>query len=123
MTKTEEYLYKILLRIFGEKYYIFPQIHLSTLFDHKVKGQNWAAAFSHINGKSVDFVLCSKTDLRPICAIELDDYTHNYKTRAARDAEVERIFEQAKCRLARIKTSPTLSDEKIAKIILDAIKS
>ena len=60
---------------------MFPQVHLSALLDHKVKGQDWRIAFRHINGKSVDYVLCDKATLQPVYAIELDDYTHEPRTR------------------------------------------
>lgn len=103
MSKTESDFFVKLERTVNERYYVFPQVHLSAILDHRVKGQEWKYAFSHINGKSVDYVLCSKTTLKPTYAIELDDYTHDKADRRERDREVERIFEAANLPLVRFK--------------------
>ena len=77
MTKREEEFFKLLSSIFGDKCYIVPQVHLSAILNHKVKGQNWKGAFAHINGKSVDFVLLRRKDLSVLGAVEIDDSTHD----------------------------------------------
>lgn len=122
MTERENKFFKQLNEILGNKWFVVPQVHLSALLNHKVKGQNWKAAFRHINGKSVDYVLLSKETMKPICAIELDDSTHNYKNRAERDAEVERIFAEAKLPLARFRNPEKLSRQDIVNTIVAAIK-
>ena len=122
MTERENKFFQQLNEILGNKWFVIPQVHLSALLNHKVKGQNWKAAFRHINGKSVDYVLLSKETMKPICAIELDDSTHNYKNRVERDAEVERIFAEAKLPLARFKNPEKLSCQDIVNTIAAAIK-
>lgn len=102
MTRAEERCFRSLERKYGAKYYIVPQVHLSALLEHRIKGQNYRGAFSHINGKSVDFVLLDKKTLEVVCAVELDDHTHARADRAERDREVERIFEEAGVRLVRV---------------------
>ena len=89
---------------------MFPQVHLSALLDHKVKGQDWRIAFRHINGKSVDYVLCDKATLQPVYAIELDDYTHERRDRVARDSEVERMFKVANLPLVRFANKDVSND-------------
>lgn len=109
MSRTEVEFFKKLESVVSERYFVFPQVHLSALLDHRVKGQDWKIAFRHINGKSVDFVLCDKITLRPTYALELDDYTHDRRDRIERDVEVERIFKEANLPLIRFKdvnTSP-----------------
>lgn len=113
MTNAEERCFIRLNNIFGQKFYIVPQVHLSALFDYKVKGQNWKGAFSHINGKSVDFVLINKETFVPVCAVELDDYTHSFGDRKARDDEVERIFEIAKLPLVRFESLRDKTDKEV----------
>lgn len=103
MSKTENDFFIKLERVVSERYYVFPQVHLSAILDHRVKGQEWKYAFSHINGKSVDYVLCSRSTLEPTYAIELDDYTHDKPDRRERDIEVGRIFEAANLPLVRFK--------------------
>lgn len=119
MTRTESEFFFKLDRIVSNRYYVFPQVHLSSILDHHVKGQEWKYAFSHINGKSVDYVLCDKETLQPTYAIELDDYTHDKADRRERDIEVERIFEQAQLPLIRIKDK-NISDNEIIQALTNA---
>lgn len=121
MTSRENECFKILNEIFSSKWFVVPQVHLSALLDYRVKGQNWNAAFRHINGKSVDFVLIGKESYRVICAIELDDSTHNKPERKERDVEIERIFNQAKIPLARISKFEAMTKAELAKVITDVI--
>jgi very-short-patch-repair endonuclease len=111
MTTTEADFFQKLNEVVSEKYFVFPQVHLSALFDHRVKGQEWKYAFSHINGKSVDYVLCDKQSLQPVYAIELDDSTHQFSDRIERDSEVERIFKLTKLPLVRFKNKDVTPSE------------
>ena len=123
MTQRESDFFVLLNEVLGSKWYIVPQVHLSALLNHKVKGQNWRGAFQHINGKSVDYVLLSKETTKPICAIELDDASHDRVDRSSRDDEVERIFKQAKIPLARFRRTNNLSRQDIVNTIASAIKT
>lgn len=109
MTPAEEKFFNLLQDTVSDKYYVFPQIHLSALLDHRVKGQNWKGAFAHINSKSVDYVLCDKQTLKPVYAIELDDYTHKREDRIARDTKVEEIFSKSGVCLVRFSNGSSLS--------------
>lgn len=111
MTRAETEFFKRLDSVVHERYVVFPQVHLSALLDHRVKGQDWGIAFRHINGKSVDFVLCDKITLQPAYALELDDLTHDRRDRVERDVEVERIFREAHLPLVRFKDMNVSSDE------------
>lgn len=121
MTSRENECFKILNEIFSSKWFVVPQVHLSALLDYRVKGQNWNAAFRHINGKSVDFVLIGKESYKVICAIELDDSTHSKPDRMERDVEIERMFKEAKIPLARIRKFESMTKPEIAKVVTDAI--
>jgi very-short-patch-repair endonuclease len=121
MTKSENDFFHMLNNVAGDRYFIFPQVHLSAILDEKIKnGQNWNAAFKHINGKSVDYILCDKQTSKPIYAVELDDYTHNYSNRQERDQEVERMFQSAGIPLVRFNDYKTLNQEDIAKRFIEA---
>ncbi len=103
MTRAERDCYEKLLSTVGNTYYVFPQIHLPNLIDHKVKGQGWRRAFAYISQKSVDFVLCTKAEIAPVLAIELDDSSHERPDRIVRDLEVERMLKDAGMPLLRLK--------------------
>lgn len=119
MTRAEADLYKKLVHAFPDLIFV-PQVHLSALFDHKIKGQNWNAAFRHINGKSVDFVALD-SKLNVSFAIELDDYTHNRPERIVRDKEVNSIFQFADVPLVRLDNTLKKSSIEIKKSIDNAL--
>ncbi len=115
MTRREGEFFWKLQNVTQDRYFIFPQVHLSSLLDHRIKGQVWSHAFRHINGKSVDYVLCSKTTLQPVYAVELDDRSHDKADRIERDIEVEHIFQEANIPLVRFRDYRELSEEDIAR--------
>ncbi len=121
MSQPEHNFFDILVEIVGSNYYVFPQVHLSTILSEKVKGQNWKAALRHINQKSVDFVICDKANLKPLLAIELDDSSHNLEERRFRDIEVERIFEEAKLPLVRFENRESHNKEIIKQRISELL--
>lgn len=116
MTRTEAEFFVRLNRIAEERYFVFPQVHLSALLYYNGREHNRLYAFRHINGKSVDFVLCDKETLRPTYAVELDDKTHENADRKERDSEVERIFEEAELPLVRFRDK-NVSDEEIVRVL------
>ena len=103
MSAPEHEFFDLLYRAVGDKYRIFAQVHLPTLVDHKIPGQDWRGAFRHIDEKSVDFVLCDKSYIAPLLAIELDDSTHEREDRQERDSVVENILSHAGLPLLRIR--------------------
>jgi hypothetical protein len=112
LTRAEGRFFERLTGVVGEKFIIIPQAHLSTFLDHKLKGQNWKGAFSSINGKSVDFLLVEKTTLKPVMAIELDDWSHKREDRIARDEKVKGILDSVGIVLARF-DNPDISGQAI----------
>lgn len=121
LTKAEHEFYKALVQAVGNDYIIFAQVHLPTLLDEKVVGQNWKAAFRHVSQKSVDFVLCDKAYISPKLAIELDDKTHERPDRVERDIEVERILKGAGLPLLRIQNHGTFNPQELTREIKTAI--
>jgi very-short-patch-repair endonuclease len=117
MTRAEHECYDALIVAVGGKYHIFAQVHLPSIVDSKVVGQNWKGAFRHISQKSVDFVLCDKEYISPKLAIELDDKTHERQDRIDRDGEVERVLKDAGLPLLRLENhghfNPSELSEKI----------
>ena len=101
MTQHELIFYKTLLEAISGCV-IIPQAHLSMFLDHKVYGQNWSRAFSRINGKSVDFLICTN-NMKPLIAIELDDNAHDRPDRQKRDIFVNSIISNANMPLLRFK--------------------
>lgn len=112
MTRSEREFYRRVFAVFGREYLIFPQVHLSTLFYHEKRGQSWQGALSMIQRKSVDYVLCD-TEFHPVCAIELDDVSHERPDRVERDAFVNSLFRNAGLPLARFSTEDILTNDEL----------
>ena len=123
MTQNEINGFRVIDEALGKSYYVFPQIHLSSLLDSQVvdKKTKWSAHL-HINRKSVDYVVCDRATLKPVCAIELDDRTHDWKSRIERDELVERILAEARMPLIRIKTISELDTELLIQNVSSARK-
>jgi very-short-patch-repair endonuclease len=121
MTRAENGFYQGLVRAVGDRYAIFAQVHLPDIVDEKVPGQDWRAARTRINRKSIDFVLCDKEYLNPKLAIELDDASHEREERQARDAFVEEVLCMAELPLLRVHYSENIDVEELKKRIAAAL--
>jgi len=117
MSRAEHECYDALLIAVGERYHIFAQVHLPSIIDNKVVGQNWNGAFRHISQKSVDFVLCDKAYISPKLAIELDDRTHEREDRKNRDVEVERVLQDAGLPLLRLENHGSFNPKELSEKI------
>jgi hypothetical protein len=121
MTKAENNFFEILNEIVGHDYYIFPQVHLSSILDGDIWGQSWKGALSTIDRKSVDYVICNKGYRTPVLAIELDDSSHDSENRQQRDANVEHMLEKAGMPLLRLRNVRHMSHEEISNKVLAAL--
>lgn len=61
-----------------------------------------ARFFTLFNAMSVDYVLVSRKNNKIVCAIELDDKSHERDERIARDKRLEHLFELAGVPLLRV---------------------
>jgi very-short-patch-repair endonuclease len=122
ISRPEHEFFDILVEVVGKQYQVFTQVHLPTILDHKITGQSWKGAFSHINGKSVDFVICDKAYIKPLLAIELDDRSHERSDRIERDSEVERMLQEAGMPLLRFGNNGSFNKEEIKRLVLEKLK-
>ena len=124
MTTNELRFFRRLEKICASKYYIFPQIHLSAIVDHKVAGQSWRGAFTYINSWSVDFVLCRRDTMETAWVVELDDSSHLQSEVSRRDRQKEKIFADTGIQIVRFTTSESynLSDDELMQRFVDKQK-
>ena len=80
-----------------------------------VSRSNWQKAFNKISNKHFDFILCDKNDLSILCAIELNDCSHNNKKRKDRDAFLEGACQSANVPLIQIKAQSAYNINEIKK--------
>jgi hypothetical protein len=93
LTGNELKLFSILTQsqLFSD-YYIFPQLHLSTLLKVKGDARDMQGKFDWINKLNIDFAVFSKDPLEPALIIELNDQTHDWGSRKARDEFVRKAL-------------------------------
>lgn len=97
---------KILLELFGDKYFIFPQVNYSHLIQPiKSTYTEERKNRSRIDRKSADFVLCDKERIVPQLIIELDGYVHTFKSKQTRDEFIDEITKIVDLPLLHIQTS------------------
>ncbi len=104
--KTEFELFKILVDLFGGRYYIFPQVGYSHILEVR-KGLPERVRFGYwnsINRKSADFVLCDKEQVAPQLVIELDGSSHQLPKRMERDDFINELMKVAALPILHLKT-------------------
>ncbi len=109
MTGTERKCFQLLNDIFGQRFYIIPQVDVSSLLNHKVGNQNRYEAYSFIENKTVDFVFCNKQTLRPVCAVKLDEGKNSDRSLGSNPKDMEKFFQSAHLPFVRI-TKPDKLD-------------
>ncbi len=106
--------FQMLNNLFGQKFYIIPEVSLSSLLSHKVGTQDRYAAYRFIENKTVDFVLCNKRTLRPICAVKLEEGIRNdIKEPGSDPRDMEKFFRSAHIPFIYLEKSQRLTEEYI----------
>jgi len=103
-------------KIVGNEYRIFAKVRLADIIEVN-KGLSASArqsAFNRIDGKHIDFIVCSANDLSIIGAIELDDKTHRVKGRQERDQFLDKTLEAAGVPVLRIKAQSAYSIREVS---------
>lgn len=105
LSAPEQILYFRLIKALPE-HIVLAQVQLSRFLGVK-KGNNFQSWLNRINRMSADFVICNK-DASVLAVIELDDASHNSKTRQQADAKKDKAIRSAGLRLIRwnVKTMP-----------------
>lgn len=104
-TNSEFNLYKVLLELFGNEYFIFPQINYSHLIQSKKASYvEERKNRSRIDRKSADFVFCDKINIIPRLIIELDGSVHNFKSKQARDEFIDELTKIVDLPILHLKT-------------------
>lgn len=109
MVGSERRCFQLLNDIFGQRFYIIPQVDVSALLNHKVGSQNRLEAYGFIENKTVDFVFCNKQTLRPVCAVKLDEGKPADRSLGSDPKDMERFFRSAHLPFVRI-TKPDKLD-------------
>ncbi|WEM45794.1 DUF2726 domain-containing protein (plasmid) [Photobacterium sp. DA100] len=88
LTPAERSFYGVLVKAISNDYLIFSKVRVADVIVPVKCGtkKNWRIAFNKISSKHFDFIICDKEALNILCAIELNDSSHNTSKRIKRDA-------------------------------------
>jgi hypothetical protein len=120
LSNAELSFYKVMQSSLQLKYEILCKVRLADIFS-VTQTKSYYNAYNRIAQKHVDFLLCEKITMKPIIGIELDDKSHEGKTRQERDEFVEKVFEKAKLPLLRIQAKNTYNPIEIVELITKQI--
>jgi len=107
MTKAELKCYRRLVAAVDGQFLIFSKVRIADIILPR-KGfskKSWWSAFTKVSSKHADFVICDPRTTEIICAVELDDRSHEKRKRRKRDEFLHEAFQSAGMPLLRIKIS------------------
>ena len=95
---------------------MLPQIVLSSLVD-KVTNTSYRNELFRV----VDFVMFDG-EYNPVCAVELNDASHNRADRKERDQKVKEILESARIAIAFVPKEYACDEKQVKRIIAEAFR-
>jgi len=124
LSAAERSFYGVLHHALSSDYIIFTKVRLADIIQPVSNGRSaWQSSFNRIVGKHVDFVLCHRSRLNVVAAIELDDQSHAKPERAQRDAFVDSALAEARIPVIRFPARHTYSPEAIRSQISAVLSS
>lgn len=120
LTKAETSFYHVLRQTVGDEYKIVCMVRLADIFEVQVE-EGWRGHFNRISAKHIDFVLCDPQTMETVIAIELDDKSHQRKSRIERDRFIDDLFRRCEFPLLRVKCRATYSIKALRDLIQEAI--
>ncbi|PCI51883.1 MAG: hypothetical protein COB45_14075 [Gammaproteobacteria bacterium] len=87
LTKAERSFYGVLCEALKNDYDIFSKVRVADVMRPAsgINKSQWQKLFNKVSRKHFDFVICDKNSIKVLCAVELDDSSHNSKSRKKRD--------------------------------------
>ncbi|NQU09431.1 DUF2726 domain-containing protein [bacterium] len=91
LSVAERSFYEVLRSITGNDLVVFAKVRLLDLVWLPAGVQNRQGWINRVSARHIDFVLCDRSNLRPLVAVELDDSSHQREDRRVRDAFVDQV--------------------------------
>jgi hypothetical protein len=89
--------FNLLRPVLNESVYVMVKVRIAGLLKPSagMTRSNWQKAFDSISSKYVDFAICEQSSLQPLCAIELNDKSHQHKSKKGRNKFIAEAFGSA----------------------------
>ena len=115
----ERSFYGVLNQAVGKDAKIFGKVRVADVAVPRkgLSRSDWQKAFNKISGKHFDFLLCNNDDLSVICAIELNDSSHESKKRQKRDEFLNGVCIAAQIPLIQIPAKASCAINEIKELL------
>jgi hypothetical protein len=112
----------VLEQAIGNRYQVFGKVRIADVVatTRGLSASKRQTAFNRINAKHFDFLLCNKDNLAVVCAIELDDKSHQKDSRRQRDAFIVELCRTIELPLVQVPAKRMYSVQELRTNILDA---
>ena len=117
-TEQERYFYGALRHVLKPhpEWVIHPKVRVAD-FIKALRG----ADYDFLNGRHIDFLICTRDYHNPTLGIELDDPTHDRPRSISRDAALDAIYRTANFPILHIATAEQYDPDALAALVLDAL--
>ena len=114
-TPAERSFFGVLENAVGDRFRVFGKVRIADVINVKsASDRTWQSAFNRVSAKHFDFVVCESTTTRVVCAVELDDQSHNRRARVARDELVGAVCNKSGLPLLRIQAQAAYNTRDIS---------
>ena len=102
MSNCESTFFKVIYKHFEKDYLVIPQVPLASIIEKK---KEFSSQYQNELNRIIDFGIFDKETFKPLLLIEINDNTHNEKSRQARDIKVKNICSSVKLNLITFYTN------------------
>ena len=115
----ERSFFGVLIQAVDENAQVFGKVRVADVITPRKNGSksDWQKAFNKVSRKHFDYLLCDKNDLSVLCAIELNDRSHNSRVRKERDQFLESACKSADIPLVQVSAKAAYSIAEIQSCI------
>jgi len=122
LSKAEGNFYQVLEKIAVDNNWVIQsKVRLEALIGVKFEAENRYGLRNTIKSREMDFVICEKTNLKPVLVIELDDSSHQRSDRVERDGNIEKSLREACLPILRVPVSYSYAPETLTQDIKQKI--
>lgn len=115
----------VLQQAVGENARVFGKVRVADVLSpgRGMSRSGWQTSFNKISGKHFDFLLCEPGNLSILCAIELNDRSHDAAQRKDRDVFLENACRSAGLPLIWVSAKAAYSIPEIQEVLLNALQA
>ena len=102
-------------QVVGAEFRVFGKVRIADVATVKTMSNRsaWQKAFNRISSKHFDFIICRSSDLSIVCAVELNDKSHQKNSRKLRDKFVAGVCNSISVPLIEINAQASYSIQEL----------